>query len=114
MLAKTMGQTLHFPGLNRPIREQAKRRPARSHVELCINPCGSELAHEDSGPDATFSGAVLASSRASSAPTEIIHSDEGCAKHRSLRGKPGFTGAVPNTLSIRCCPDNSDDVLAVT
>ncbi|QQN29844.1 MULTISPECIES: hypothetical protein [Pseudomonas syringae group] len=21
---------------------------------------------------------------------------------------------LPNTLSIRCCPDNSDDVLAVT
>ncbi len=96
------GPTPYFPGLHRPLREQA-----RSHENLCVklsaehvagtyrssrvgmhfvtlrvtatccigldrNLCGSELAHEDFGPTAIFPGAALASSRASSLPRKLV------------------------------------------
>ncbi len=84
MLTKTLDQPPYFPGLHRPLREQA-----RSHEDLCVkaergaccghlsfltlrvtatccitldrNLCGSELAHEVVGPNTISPGAAPAS-----------------------------------------------------
>ncbi|PIO92716.1 hypothetical protein CBI55_16625 [Pseudomonas syringae] len=54
-------------------------------IGLDRNLCGSELAHEDFGPNAIFPGAAPASSRASSLPRKLVcNAERGACGHLSF------------------------------
>ncbi|SDT46755.1 hypothetical protein SAMN05421724_4440 [Pseudomonas syringae] len=90
-------------------------RVGMQFVTLCVtatccigldrNHGGSELAHEDFGPNAIFSGAAPASSRASSLPRRLVCNDErgACCGHSSFLTLRVGMQFVTLCVTATCC-----------
>jgi len=74
-------------------------------IGLDRNLGGSELAHEDFGPNAIFSGAAPASSRASSLPRRLVCNDErgACCGHLSFLTLRVGMHFVTLRVTAACC-----------